>query len=76
MSTAHREQLDDLLDDLPEESIQALLDVLRRMGRRPRLRRWSSAVGSVSAADAHRCAGRSRKAASALTPLPGRGAAS
>ncbi len=52
MSTAHREQLDELLDDLLEESVQALLDVLRRMGRRPRLRRWSSAVGSVSAADA------------------------
>jgi len=52
MSTAHREQLDELLDDLLEESVQALLDVLRRMGRRPRLRRWSSAVGSVSAAHA------------------------
>ena len=52
MSTVHREQLDELLDHLPEENIRVLLDVLRKMGRHLQLRRWSSAVGSVSAADA------------------------
>lgn len=52
VSTAFREQLGELLDELPEESIRALLGVLRASGRSARLRRWSSAVGSLSDADA------------------------
>ncbi|MEA3399887.1 MAG: hypothetical protein U9R79_01455 [Armatimonadota bacterium] len=52
MSTVYRDQLDELLDQLPEENIRALLDVLREMGSRARLRRWSSAVGGLSDTDA------------------------
>lgn len=52
MSAVYRDQLDKLLDKLPEENVRALLEVLRRLGRREQVRRWSSAVGSLSDADA------------------------
>lgn len=52
MSAAHREQIEELLDELPEENILALLGVLRRLGKRERIRRWSSAVATISDADA------------------------
>ncbi len=50
--SAHREQLVELLGGLPEENIRALLDVLMRLGAREQVRRWSSAVGGITDADA------------------------
>ena len=52
MSTAAREQLDELLDELPSGNLQALLDVLRGLGGSSRLRRWSNVIGSMSDAEA------------------------
>jgi|LSQX01.3.fsa_nt_gb hypothetical protein len=52
MSAVYRQQLDDLLDRLPEENLRALLDVLKRLGGRRPIRRWSSAIGRLSEADA------------------------
>ena len=52
MKPTYRDQISDLLDELPEENVRALLELLRRPGPRKRPRRWSSAVGSVSHTDA------------------------
>gem|GEM_PF-4133840 len=52
LSTECREQLNDLLDELPEENLRALFEALRRAGSEGRIRRWSRAVGSVSDRDA------------------------
>jgi hypothetical protein len=52
MSAVHREQLDELLDDLPEENLRALLQVLRRHGRDSGIRRWSEAIGAIGDHDA------------------------
>jgi len=52
VSAAAREQLDELLNELPEENLRALLDVLRALGRSSRVRRWSNAIGGMSDADA------------------------
>jgi hypothetical protein len=41
-----------LLDGLPEENLRALLNVLRGLHGSSRVRRWSSAIGSLSDADA------------------------
>jgi len=50
--SAHREQLIELLGGLPEENIRALLDVLMRLGAKEKVRRWSTAVGGATDADA------------------------
>lgn len=52
MSTATREQIDELLDGLPEENLRALLSVLHRLKDPSRLRRWSNVVGTLSDEDA------------------------
>jgi hypothetical protein len=52
VSAVHRQELDDLLDDLPEENLRALLEVLRGLGEDRRIRRWSSAIGALSDEDA------------------------
>ena len=50
--SAHREQLIELLGGLPEENIRALLDVLMRLEAGEQVRRWSTAVGGATDADA------------------------
>lgn len=52
MSAPDRDQLVELLDELPEENVRALLGVLRQLGPREQVRRWSSAIGSLTDADA------------------------
>ncbi len=52
MTAVDREELENLLDELPDGNIRALLEVLKRRDRREPLRRWSSAVGGISDGDA------------------------
>jgi len=52
LSAVHREQLYDLLDELPEDNLRALLHALRRLGPTGQVRRWNDAIGSLSDADA------------------------
>jgi len=53
MTAALRDEFIAVLDTLPEDSLRALLEVLRQMrDGEKRIRRWSPAVGSISDEDA------------------------
>lgn len=52
METALREEINIVLNTLPEKNVRALLKTLRRLGARGRIRRWSAAVGSLSDTEA------------------------
>jgi hypothetical protein len=52
MAVSAREEIDAVLDELPDENLEVLLRVLRRLRRGEPLRRWSAAIGRLSETDA------------------------
>lgn len=50
--TDARKEICALLEQLPDENVEALLRVLRKLGTSRPIRRWSAAIGTVSNEDA------------------------
>ncbi len=52
MESGYRDEINAVLEELPDDNLQALLNALRRLRRDRAIRRWSAAIGTLTEPEA------------------------